>query len=322
MAVNWKKLIIAGVISLFFIVLPLCIESATNVISLMITLFIYITLAQSWNIMGGYAGQINLGLAAFFGCGVLITYFLETAGAPILISLILGGMSAVVLAGIIGLPTLRLKGMYFSIGTLALAEALRVVVNNVFPRAIYMSGEYIANYSYVSRYYLSMVVMAIALGTVYFMSNSQTGLAMMAVRDDASAAQVTGINKFKYEVTALFISAFLAGLAGGVYAFFRTSFWQISWVFSPHWTFEPLMAVAIGGASTLMGPIVGSIFLVILSEVFALSLGEGHLILFGLFFILVVLFFPHGLVGIIEVVRGKILRLMRKQGWGSNDLKS
>jgi branched-chain amino acid transport system permease protein len=113
----------------------------------------------------------------------------------------------------------------------------------------------------------------------------------------------------------LLISAFLAGLGGGVYAFFRLSFYSISLVFSPLWTFEPLMAAMIGGAGTLVGPIIGSFFLVILSEIFALKLGEAHLIIFGILFILVVLYFPYGLVGSVDRVRQVMARVSRSRLW-------
>ena len=211
--------------------------------------------------MGGYAGQVNLGLAAFFGCGVLVSHFLWVAGVPIYLAALVGGMAAVVLAGIIGLPTLRLRGIYFSIGTFALAEALRVTMTNIFPKAVYMPSSYLATYSYVHRYYFGLMIMIITLVTIYLVANSRLGLAMKAIRDDELAAHVTGVNVFKYKVLALLIGA---ALAGGVYAFLRTSFWQLSWVFNPLWTFEPLIAVAIGGIGTFIGPIIGSIFLIIL----------------------------------------------------------
>ncbi|MBA7574987.1 hypothetical protein ES708_16803 [subsurface metagenome] len=311
MIANWRKLLIVGVVCALFIVLPMVMELGTNILNLMVMLFIFIVLSQSWNLMGGYAGQINLGLAAFFGCGVLVTHFTWSAEVPIYLAVITGGISAVFLAALIGLPTLRLKGIYFAIGTLAFAEVLRIVVGNIFTTWVKMPSSYVFNYDLIPRYYLGLVVALIAVAVVYFVTNSKLGLAMVAVRDDEVAAQVTGVNTFKCKVLALLISAFLAGLGGGVYAFFRLSFYSISLVFSPLWTFEPLMAVMIGGAGTLVGPIIGSFFLVILSEVFALTLGEAHLILFGILFILVVLYFPSGLVGSVDRVRQVMARVSR-----------
>jgi len=311
MSFYWKKLLIIGSLAIVFIVPPMVMEIGTAVMNLLIMLFIFIILSQSWNLMGGYTGQINLGLAAFFGCGLLVTHYIWKAEIPIYFAVVAGGLSAVVLAGIIGLPTLRLKGAYFAIGTFALAEVCRIVVGNMFARMVKMPGSYAIDYSLIPRYYLGFIVAMITVALVYFITHSKIGLAMVAVRDDEQAAQVTGVNTFKYKIYALVISSFLAGLAGGVYAFLRLSFHNITAVFSPIWTFEPLMAAIIGGAGTLTGPILGSVFLVVLSEIFALTLGEAHLIIFGLLFILVVLFLPQGLMGGVDLVRTWMYRTWR-----------
>jgi branched-chain amino acid transport system permease protein len=312
MVLNWKTLLIIGLLVVVFIVSPLVINMGTAVINLLVLLFIFIILSQSWNLIGGYTGQINLGLAAFFGCGLLVTHFTWKAEIPIYFAVIAGGLSAVVLAGIIGLPTLRLKGAYFAIGTFALAEVCRIVVSNIFSRTVEMPGSYAIHYSLIPRYYLGFIVAIITLAVVYFITHSKMGLAMAAVRDDEQAAQVTGVNTFKYKVYALLISAFLAGLAGAVYAFLRLSFYNTYMYFSPIWTFEPLMAAVIGGAGTLIGPIFGSVFLVVLSEIFALTLGEAHLILFGLLFILVVMYSPAGFIGSVDRIRQMMTRVGRR----------
>ena len=309
---NWKTLLSIGCIFVVLAFPPLVFEIGTGVLNLLIMVFIFIILSQSWNLMGGYTGQINLGLAAFFGCGVLVTHFLWKATIPFYLAVVAGGMGALVLAVIIGLPTLRLKGMYFAIGTFALAEVCRIVVGNLFERMVQMPGSYAAGYSLVPRYYTALVVAVIATGIVYLMAHSKLGLGMVAVRDDETAAGVTGVDTFKCKVLTLFMSAFLAGLAGGVYAFFRLSFHSINLVFSPIWTFEPLMAAVIGGSGTLMGPIIGSVFLVVLSEIFALTLGEAHLIIFGLLFILVVMYFPYGIIGSIVRIRRTVNRAALK----------
>jgi branched-chain amino acid transport system permease protein len=311
MSFHWNKLLIIGALVIVFIVPPMVMEIGTAVMNLLIILFIFIILSQSWNLMGGYTGQINLGLAAFFGSGLLVTHYIWKAGIPIYFAVVAGGLSAVVLAGIIGLPTLRLKGAYFAIGTFALAEVCRIVVGNMFARMVKMPGSYAIDYSLIPRYYLGLIVAIIAVAVVYWVTHSKAGLAMVAIRDDEQAAQVTGVNTFKYKVYSLLISSFLAGLAGGVYAFLRLSFHNITAVFSPIWTFEPLMAAVIGGAGTLIGPMIGSVFLVVLSEIFALTLGEAHLILFGLLFILVVMYFPYGFVGSVDQIR----RMMSRFGW-------
>lgn len=298
-----RSISIMAVIAAIFIVLPLIVDLGSSSMNLLILLFVYIILSQSWNLLGGYTGQINLGFAAFFGCGVLMTHLLWKSGVPIYLAIVVGGLSAVVLAGVIGLPTLHLRGAYFAIGTIALAEALRIVMGNMFPSALSLPGTYATNFKILPRYYLGFVIAVLTILSIYWIVHSKFGLAMVCVRDDEEAAQVTGINTFKTKFIALLISAFLAGLAGGVYAFNRFYFHHISAVFEPLWTFEPLMAVVIGGSGTLIGPVIGSIFLVVLSEIFAQILGEAHLIIFGILLIPVVLYSPSGLVGWIDWLR-------------------
>ena len=317
MPVNWKRLSLLGLILALLIVLPLVMDLGSNVMNVMVTLFIYIILAQSWNLIGGYTGQINLGIVAFFGISTMVTHFLWKAGAPIYLAIPAGSLSSAVLAALIGLPTLRLRGMYFAVGTLALAQAAQTIVANIFTRTVAMPGSFAITYSLTPRYYLGLGLMVVTMAIVYAVTRSKMGLAMVAIRDDELAARVTGVRVFKYKVLALLISAALAGLAGGLYAYVRLSFWQISTVFSAAWTFDALLSVVVGGAGTLFGPVIGSIFLVVLSEIFANTMGQAHLIIFGFLFILVVLFLPQGLVGGVDLFRPWISRRANRHKEGS-----
>lgn len=295
--------VLSVVILAALIVVPLIVDLGSQVMNVMVTLFIYIILAQSWNLLGGYTGLINLGTVAFFGISTLVTHFLWKAGIPVPFAILAGCASSAVLAVIIGLPTLRLRGMYFAVGTLALAQAAQTIVGNIFTRSVSMPGSFSTNYSIVPRYYLGLAFVVITMLIVSLVARSRTGLAMMAIRDDEQAAQVTGVRVLRFKVVSLMISAVLAGLAGGLYAYVRLSFWQISAVFSPSWTFDAVLSVVVGGAGTLFGPVVGSVFLVVLSELFANTLGQAHLIIFGFLFILVVLFLPQGLMGGVDIFR-------------------
>ena len=270
-------------------------------------------LAQSWNLIGGYTGQINLGIAAFFGCSVMVTHFVWVAGVPIIVAMLAGSISTIILAVIIGIPTLRLKGMYFAVGTLALAQALQVIMQNIFNRSIAAPGNYVQAYN-INPALLSRAgrCVAIVLAAIYYIRRSKLGLALVSIRDDEQAAQVTGVNTFKYKVISLLISAFIAGLAGGLYAYFRLFFYYTSDIFGLTWTFSAVMAVVIGGAGTLLGPVFGSIFLVILGYIFSLTLGQANLIVFGFLFIVVMLFMPQGLVGGVDLFRTQTSRWFRK----------
>jgi len=272
------------------------------VLNMCCMLFLYITLSQSWNILGGYAGQVNVGQAAFFGVGALATRLLWTAGVPLYVSIGAGGLASVLLAVIIGLPALRLKGHYFAIGTLAVAWIARITVGNVLPGISFLPTRQMATYSLVPRYYIFFAVMMGALLTIYFVVNSRTGLGMEATRDDEDAAQTAGVDIFKYKVIAFLISSFFAGLAGACFGYFHASYyWHLP--FSLMWCFEPILIVFIGGVGTFAGPIAGSVCYVLLKEAFALTLGEMNVLIFGIVFILTILFFPKGIIGLPSTLR-------------------
>jgi branched-chain amino acid transport system permease protein len=312
MANNWRKLSISGLILIIMILVPVFVDLGTGIMNQLVTLFIYILLAQSWNLIGGYTGQINLGIAAFFGCSVMVTHFIWVAGVPIVVAMLAGSISTIFLAIIIGIPTLRLKGMYFAVGTLALAQALQVIMQNIFNRSIAAPGKYVQAFNISLRYYLGLAAAAIVLAAIYYIRHSKLGLALVSIRDDEQAAQVTGVNTFKYKVISLLISAFIAGLAGGLYAYFRLFFYYTSDIFGLNWTFSAVMAVVIGGGGTLLGPVFGSIFLVILGYIFSLTLGQANLIVFGFLFIVVMLFMPQGLVGGVDLFRTQTSRWFKK----------
>ena len=281
--------IISGIV---LALLPLAVKK-DNIINLMILFLLYVSLASSWNILGGYTGQTNLGQAAFFGMGSLVTRLLWIGGLPFVLSLLAGGLVAVALGLLIGIPAFRLRGVYFAIGTLALAQILFITVGNIFPDMSYNPD--LANYQIVSRYYLFLGLAILTIGSAYFLVNSRWGLGMMAVREGEEAAESLGISARKHKLLALTISAFLTGLAGGAFAYYHVSYY-LYMPFGAEWTFDPMMMAYIGGTGTLIGPIIGAIFFVGIKQFLLMNVGEYHLIIFGTLFILIVLFLPGGLV--------------------------
>jgi branched-chain amino acid transport system permease protein len=133
------------------------------------------------------------------------------------------------------------------------------------------------------------------------------GLGIMAVREDEDAAESLGVSAIRHKLLALTISAFFAGLAGGGFAYYHVSYY-FQFPFTPIWSFDALTMVYIGGQGTIIGPIIGAVFFVLLREFLALNLGEYHLIVFGLLFILVVLFLPGGIVEAWEKIRDLVIR--------------
>jgi branched-chain amino acid transport system permease protein len=288
-------------IAAFLALVPL-LTKRNDLINLMVLIFLYICLAQSWNILAGYAGQVSLGHAAFFGLGAITTRFLWVWGYPVLFAMLIGGIVAVIFALIIGHPALRLKGIYFAIGTLGLAQILKITVGNVLPTVADLPGDYIATYSLIPRYYLCLILSGIIVATVYFVSNSRLGLGMMAVREDEEAAKASGVNTFRQKIIALAISTFFAGLTGGTFAFYHVSYYH-DLPFNPTWTFDALLITFVGGVGTIVGPVIGSFFYAVFKELFVRTFPQLHVFIFGILFIFVVLLLPGGLVEMAARIR-------------------
>lgn len=289
------KLLLGGILlAAGFAAFPL-VTGRDDLLNLGVQIFLAVTLAESWNLLGGYAGQITLGHAAFFGLGALATRMLWVAGAPLVLALAAGALMATAFGVIIGGPAFRLRGAYFAIGTLALAEILRITVGNLMPEISTIPATALASYDLVPRYYLALALAVLTVAVVAALVRSRVGLGMQAVREDEAAAEASGVGAFRHKLLALAFSTALVGLAGGTFAYYHVSYYP-QHAFSPAWTFDAVLIAFIGGVGTVHGPVLGALFYVILREVLAVQLVELHLLIFGALFVLVVLFLPGGLV--------------------------
>ena len=274
-----------------------------NVLNLVFLVLLSITLAQAWNIVAGYAGQVNLGHAAFFGIGALVTRTLWIDGIPVVPGMIAGAATATLFALVIGAAAFRLRGAYFAIGTLALGEILRTTVGNVLPEISTLPAATIAGYRLTLRYYVALTLAAISVVSVAALATSRLGLGMRAIREDEAAAEASGVGALALKLTALALSTALAGLAGGVFAYYHISYYPAH-PFAPHWTFDALLMTFIGGVGTLQGPVLGAVLYVALKEYLALHWVDIHLLIFGALFVAIVLLLPGGLVQAAERARG------------------
>lgn len=282
------------------ILLPQTSWGTNDNLTLLISLFLVAGLASSWNILAGLVGRVNLGHVAFFGLGALATrqlwlvhdWSFELAFAA-------SGIVAALAALIIGVPALRLKGIYFSVGTLAFGEALRLTVSTALPKLSRLPGPMLREYEVAPRYYLCFAVLVLIVVTVFWLRRSKLGLGMMAVREDEEAARSVGIDVFWHTLVAFILSAFFAGLMGGTFAYFHLGYYP-SYVFGPVWTFDALLVTFIGGIGTLGGPLIGAVFFVLVRDILASNLVNVHLIIFGVIFIFVVLVLPGGIIQIAE----------------------
>ncbi|MGH7267762.1 MAG: branched-chain amino acid ABC transporter permease [Candidatus Rokuibacteriota bacterium] len=287
---------LAGILAAFgaLALLPLAV-SRQDVLNFVFLFLLSVTLAQSWNIVAGYAGQVNLGHAAFFGVGALVTRTLWIAETPIALAMLAGALAATAAGVAVGFPAFRLRGAYFAIATLALAEILRITVGNVLAEISTLPAPTIAGYRLTHRYYAALALAALTVIAVAILTGSRLGLGMRAVREDEAAAEATGVGALGLKLAALGLSTAFAGLAGGLFAYYHISYYP-QHPFHPTWTFDAVLMTFIGGVGTLHGPVLGALFYVFFKEYLAVRWVDLHLLIFGVLFVAVVLLLPGGLV--------------------------
>jgi len=213
----------------------------------------------------------------------------------VLLAMGAGAVVATAFALLIGIVAFRLRGAYFAIGTLALGEILRITVGNVLAEISTLPAATIAGYRLADRYYLALALAVVTLGVVGALGHSRAGLGMQAIREDEAAAEASGVNALGLKLLALASSTALAGLAGGLFAYYHISYYP-SHPFGAHWTFDALLITFVGGVGTFHGPVLGAIFYVLLKEYLAVRWVDFHLLIFGALFIGIVLLLPGGLV--------------------------
>jgi branched-chain amino acid transport system permease protein len=269
---------------------------------------LFAALGLAWNLVGGYAGQLSLGHVAFFGVGAYGLAMLAGRGVPVWIAIFLAALVAAGFAAIIGRIVFRLRGPYFTLSTIAFAEVLRLGATNLSATggaiglstpALFHARTFLGVHqlSVVQQFYLAAVLLAALCFVInYATVKSRAGYYLMAIREDEETAAAVGIDTAGYKLRALLISAFLTALGGALYG---SAFQYI--VPDSALTIEISVQMAIitmlGGAGTLLGPVIGSVLLLGASEVFKNRFQESHLLIYGILIVVVVLFLPEGIVG-------------------------
>ena len=267
---------------------------------LLFNFVIFVTLAQGVNVIYGFTGYLPFGYVGFFGAGAygfsLLVMHLQT---PPLLALGGAALAAVAL-GLLLTPLLRLSGAYFSIANLAAALAVLHFISNPNLEAI-TRGPYGVSLSGIFNpklaYGLAVAVMAFALLVVVWLRNSRFGLALQAVREDAVSAEQAGVNVGRVRAQAWLISALIAGLAGGVFAWYVSVFYPET-VFGSDYTIFALVFALFGGVSTIVGPIVGVLILYGVYNFIGFSTPQYFQLIYGALIMLLVLFLPQGLISL------------------------
>jgi branched-chain amino acid transport system permease protein len=270
-------------------------------IRFMLQLFMWVTLAQSWNLISGLTGYVSFGHVAFFGVGAYTTGILVArAGWHWLTASLAGGMAAIVLALVIGYPCLRLKGPYFAIAMLGLNEVMRVVVS-------YFEGltggglglSLPTLHASVAIYYAMGLAAGAVTAVVYGIVTSRFGLRLMTIRDDEVAAEAAGIDTARYKLYAFLLSAFWPGVVGGLFARDQGYIDPLA-VFPLAYTITMIVMALFGGKGTVWGPVLGAVCLFVFQELVWARFLYLHQFLFGAIIALVVLYMPRGVLGMLQ----------------------
>ena len=299
------KLALAAVVTCALASLP-WLASAT-ILQFSISTLLLATLAQGWNIIGGYTGYASFGNSVFFGLGSYGTAIAMVQWhLPFGVGLVFGALLAVVFALVLGIPVLRLRGHYFAIATLALSQVMTAIVSNL-EIAGRNTGLVLPLLNGDPLFYeLSLALLVLTTLTVFWIAHSRFGFGLIAIRENEDAAASMGINTTLYKVLAFAISGIFSALAGGIHAYWITFIDPVS-AFDLSLNVKMIIMAVFGGPASILGPVVGAFVLSGISEILSSAISSVASLFFGAVIIVAVVFMPRGLAD--------VLRRFRKTGW-------
>ena len=264
-------------------------------------------LAQGWNIIGGYAGYASFGNSVFYGLGSYgVAIAMVQWELPFAAGLALGVALAVAFALLLGMPVLRLRGHYFAIATLALAQVMTAIVSN-----IGLAGQNIGLVLPPLNndplfYELALGLLVLATLTIAWLTRSKFGFGLIAIRENEEGAAVMGVNTTLYKVAAFALSGVFSALAGGIHAYWIT-FLDPESAFDIGLNVKMIIMAVFGGAGTVLGPVVGAFSLSAISELLSSEITSVAGLFFGMVIVAAVVLMPRGLTD--------VLRRYKKSGW-------
>ena len=275
------------------------------------TVFMYIVLTQAWNILGGYGGYLNFGMATFFGTGayasaILFHYF----GLSPFLTAPLGGLAAAIAGLLIGIPTLRLRGAYFALVTMIITFAVQILVLNLpwtqGALGIYMQPIGLTPLGVERLFYFLFLGLAAAVtALVYAIERSNMGWALVAIREDEDAAEIVGVKTIEVKWIANAIACFIAGVVGGLYAQ-RIMYLEPFGTFSFDISLNTVLMAVIGGAGAWQGPLIGAPVVLLVADTLRVTFtSEVNRAIFSVVVIVIALFVPGGVMGLIHRWRRK-----------------
>jgi ABC-type branched-chain amino acid transport system, permease component len=299
--INSKLKLIIILVSLFVTYFVLSTLMKNHIINsyyggIIILTCINIILAVSLNLVVGFTGQLALGHAGFMSIGAYVSAYLSVQyKLPFIIVLLIGGAIAALLSLVIGIPTLKLKGDYFAIATLAFGEIIKGIIMNTDTVG---GARGLSRIPKHTNFTWAFFIMVLSIIVIYNIIHSSQGRAMVSIRENEIAAEAMGVNTFKYKVMAFIIAAFFAGVAGGLLAH-NTMFIQPQ-SFDFMKSIEILTFVVLGGMGSLSGSVLATIILTFLPE-YLRGLKDLKNIIYPIALIVLMIFRPQGLLGTKEI---------------------
>lgn len=312
-------MVLPGLLLALLLALP-ALGLSPNLMRLFFITFVFMITGIGWNLLGGFAGQVSFGFAVFYGLGAYTTALMINARVNPYLALLAGAGVAMMASFLVGLPTFRLRGPYFVIATIGVTEAVRVVMSNVgFTGGAsgYRVTEF-AKFRQSDHYYTALVAVAMSLAISMLISRSRFGLALRAIKLDQDAAADVGVNPYVFKLWAHAIAAGLTGIAGGIYARYAI-FLDPGDVFAFQKGISILLISVIGGIGTVWGPVMGGLVVGIVEEQLVVKFPNIHLLLYGILLILIILFEPDGIVGLMRKLSNLFRRSRDNSGSGSAD---
>jgi len=282
----------------FALIMALCYGGVFNAYQsgLVIQIGIYIILASSLNMSAGYLGQLPLGHAGFMSVGAYTAALFSIAadlspGLELFLALLIGGSAAGIFGIVIGLPALRLKGDYLAIITLGFGEVIRVIIQNL---KITGGAAGLRGIQKHTTVFAVAIAVAVTLFIIHTIIKSRHGRAILAIREDEIAAEASGIPTTYYKVLTFAVSAFFAGVAGGLYAHYLSILDAANFGFMK--SVEILVMVVLGGLGSMIGSVVAATGLTVLPELLR-EFSDYRMVIYSLLLVIVMIFKPSGLFG-------------------------
>ena len=264
----------------------------------MTNIFMYVIVTLSWVIFSGPTGYISLATAAFFGVGVYTSAILsDTVFLPVVI--FIGGLASFCLAFLVGSLTLRLRGMYFTMFTFGLVELISNLVHWYEVNITGTVGRLVVSLEPETIYYAILVIFFLVLIVSWLIRRSRFGLALQSIGESEEAAAHTGVDVVLVKVTTFAVSAFFIGTVGAIMTM-RWTYIDPPTAFDIRLSFMPLLMAIFGGMGQLYSPIIGSALFAFLEEVLTTKFPYYYMLLFGTTMLVVILFMPHGIEGVIQ----------------------